>query len=298
MTSSPRLILNADDLGIHPSIDRGIREAFESGLLSSATLLATTPYTESAAAMAREIGLPTGLHLSLTLGQCAARPDDVPHLVDERGNLHHTARHYLFLGRQSDIARATYEEIRREFDAQFARARDLGVDLTHADSHQHVHMNPMIYRIVEGLAPRYGVTTLRFSHEPFCLTPFLRDGVANLRRRNPLKRAALASLSRRIRPRLAHPDGFFGVGHSGVLGAKALASYVRQIRPGQTVEIGLHPGHPARAEDSPYDIPGVTEFIAAADRGRELAAVTADTVRTAVDRANVAMISYRDLADG
>ena len=40
----PGLIINADDLGIHPAINAGILSAYEQGIVSSATLLVTTPY--------------------------------------------------------------------------------------------------------------------------------------------------------------------------------------------------------------------------------------------------------------
>ncbi len=40
----PGLIVNADDLGIHPNINAGIVSAYRRGILTSCTMLMTTAY--------------------------------------------------------------------------------------------------------------------------------------------------------------------------------------------------------------------------------------------------------------
>jgi predicted glycoside hydrolase/deacetylase ChbG (UPF0249 family) len=41
---APGLIVNADDLGIHPAINAGILSAYRSDILTSGTMLMTTAY--------------------------------------------------------------------------------------------------------------------------------------------------------------------------------------------------------------------------------------------------------------
>ena len=77
-----RVIINADDLGVHPGTDAGIIDAYSQGVLTSATLLMTTPWLEDAVRRAKAVGLPIGIHLSLTLGQSRAGKAAVPDLVD------------------------------------------------------------------------------------------------------------------------------------------------------------------------------------------------------------------------
>ena len=76
MSSPPRggavrLVVNADDLGYDPEIDRGILEAHRRGLVTSASAMVDTPF---AAAAIREapptLGL--GLHAVLDPGLPAA----------------------------------------------------------------------------------------------------------------------------------------------------------------------------------------------------------------------------------
>ncbi|MCM2333784.1 MAG: ChbG/HpnK family deacetylase, partial [Anaeromyxobacteraceae bacterium] len=45
-----RLVVNADDLGYDPEIDRGILEAHARGLVTSATAMVETPFAAAALA--------------------------------------------------------------------------------------------------------------------------------------------------------------------------------------------------------------------------------------------------------
>src|SRR5512142_879799 len=64
--SARALIINADDLGYDPAVTRGILRAMREGVVSSATFMVNTPFSEAAAREAR--GLAIGLHLNLARG--------------------------------------------------------------------------------------------------------------------------------------------------------------------------------------------------------------------------------------
>lgn len=57
------LIINADDFGLSPQINRGICEAFRRGVVTDASALVCSPYAPAALKMGEEIGLPMGVHL-------------------------------------------------------------------------------------------------------------------------------------------------------------------------------------------------------------------------------------------
>ena len=60
------LIVNADDYGRSPGVNRGVIRAHEQGIVTSATLMVRWPAAEEAAAYARKSGsLSVGLHLDL-----------------------------------------------------------------------------------------------------------------------------------------------------------------------------------------------------------------------------------------
>jgi chitin disaccharide deacetylase len=270
----PGLIVNADDLGIHPSVNAGILSAYRSGILTSCTMLFTTPYLEETVRDCVRPGvLPIGIHLSLTLGKSAAGHDRVPHLADAEGNLALTARRLLTGSFADDRGRRLLDEIRIEFEAQLGLARDWGLRLSHADSHQHVHMNPAIFAIVEDLLPRHGVARVRFSREPLSLAA-AASLAAPGRPANAAKWALLRWRSGQIRPRLATTDTFFGIVHSGATSRDALKLSLRAASPDKSVEICIHPGFCAPRDERAYPQPNYNAFISSPARLMEHDALT------------------------
>lgn len=60
------LVVNGDDLGLAPGVNRGIVEAHERGVLTSASLIVNSPWTEDALARIGPLpGLSVGLHVNL-----------------------------------------------------------------------------------------------------------------------------------------------------------------------------------------------------------------------------------------
>ena len=143
MTDSRYLIVNADDFGLSAGVNRGIIEAHERGLVTSASLMVRWPAAEQAAAYARSRPrLGVGLHLDL--GEWEYRRGWVP----------------LYEVVRADDADAVAEEADRQLDA-FRRL--MGRDPTHFDSHQHVHREQPARGILVELARRLGVPIRHFS---------------------------------------------------------------------------------------------------------------------------------------
>ena len=138
------LIVNADDFGISHGVNRGIIEAHERGIVTSASLMVRWPAAEEAAEYARshpDLGL--GLHLDLgewifREGQWSALYDVVP--LDD-----------------PDAVRA---ESRRQLE-QFHRLT--GRDPDHLDSHQHAHCDEPVRSIVIAGAKSRGIPLRHFS---------------------------------------------------------------------------------------------------------------------------------------
>jgi predicted glycoside hydrolase/deacetylase ChbG (UPF0249 family) len=116
------LIVNADDFGMSLGINRGIIQAHEQGIVTSASLMVRWPAAEAAAAYARQRPqLSVGLHLDL--GEWAYTDDQwTP----------------LYQVVPPDDLQAVHAEAWRQL-AEFRRL--LGRDPTHLDSHQHVHLS-------------------------------------------------------------------------------------------------------------------------------------------------------------
>ena len=133
-----RLIVNADDFGQSPGVNRGIVEAVERGIVTSVSLMVRWPAAVDAAAYARRRpGLSTGLHVDL----------------GEWTRDQNTWRVRYRVVAVDDPAAVT-DEIER----QLLRFRELmGGDPTHLDSHQHQHRREPAASILGDLARRLGV---------------------------------------------------------------------------------------------------------------------------------------------
>jgi predicted glycoside hydrolase/deacetylase ChbG (UPF0249 family) len=128
------LIVHADDLGMAHSINTASIKGLESGLVSSASIMIPCPWLPEIAAYARshpEADL--GLHLTLTSEWSLYRwgpvlpKTSVPSLLDQTGYLYHLE--------DEAAAHIGVKEAEAEIRAQIARARDLGIQPTHLDSH-------------------------------------------------------------------------------------------------------------------------------------------------------------------
>src|SRR5437763_13941300 len=73
MTDAPRLVVNADDFGLSPGVNRGILEAYAAGVVSSVSVLVNTPGWDDAVRPLRDLDPPSrlgvGMHLNLTMGR-------------------------------------------------------------------------------------------------------------------------------------------------------------------------------------------------------------------------------------
>ena len=128
------LIVHADDLGMSHSINAASIKGLESGLVSSASIMIPCPWLPEIAAYARahpEADL--GLHLTLTSEWSLYRwgpvlpKTSVPSLLDQSGYLYHLE--------DEAAAHMDIKEAEAEIRAQIARARQLGIQPTHLDSH-------------------------------------------------------------------------------------------------------------------------------------------------------------------
>jgi chitin disaccharide deacetylase len=287
------LIINADDLAIHPRINAGILSAYRNGVLTSSTMLLTTPYLEETIReIVRPRLLPIGLHLSLTLGRPAAPMTDVSDLVDDQGYLMHSAASLMTRSFTDDRGRHLLAQIRKEFAAQLALARDWGVKPTHLDSHQHVHMNPAIFEVFQEEAQRFGMTRVRFVREPFPLFGFYLRLCETLARKNQAKWALIRLLRRGIRPRLQTTDNFFGVLYSGLMSKPVLQALISWASPHQSLEIGIHPGFPMQIEQLSRSELHDANFIRSPARQEEHDALLDDEIVNLIRRRGLQLRSF------
>ena len=271
-----RLVINADDLGLHPRIDDGIFQAAEAGVLTSATVLVTGTTAPTAVEQAKVYGLGLGVHLCLTSHLSpAAAPRDVRWVAPGgrfRANWAEFSAAWLSRLRPAD-------EVALELRAQVQRARELGVDVDHLDTHQHLLLLPGMTAIVEKLALELNLP-LRWPVAPPRLNWLAHPrSTAKTMLLNALGAAKPAAQARRIQS--------YGVHESGRLTEARLLRLIEQLPDGPAEIIshpGLNPGVIAEDPEWRYDWEA------------ELAALTSPKVADAIERRGIELCTFSDLA--
>src|SRR5947209_7048777 len=155
------LIVNADDCRLSPGINAGILEAFERGILTSASVMVNAPAFEDAVKLAHaHNGLGIGVHLNVIRGRAILPAAEIPSLVDRAGRF---VRSPISLCCDLLCKRVDIDHLSGEFSAQIKRALEAGLHLTHVNSEQHVHMYPPIFARVVQLAEQYGIRAVRWT---------------------------------------------------------------------------------------------------------------------------------------
>lgn len=147
-----QIVINADDLGLSPDVNTAILTALDEGICTSASILANGPATAAlAGVLDRYPGVSFGVHLNLTEFAPLTPVAPLRPLMD--GDQ---------LGpRCLDLDRGQVDAVFEEWCAQVIRVRELGVRLSHLDSHQHVHYQPLLFRALKRVQARFGIERVR-----------------------------------------------------------------------------------------------------------------------------------------
>ena len=128
------LIFHNDDAGMSYESNLGTIEGFEKGVMTSVSTMMPCPWVPHwRDYLLEHPEIDNGLHLTLTSEwkhyrwRPVASVDKVPGLVDAEGYMHRDVR--------SVIQHATADEVETEIRAQIALAEQMGMPITHLDSH-------------------------------------------------------------------------------------------------------------------------------------------------------------------
>ena len=275
-----QLIVNADDLGLTPAVNRGVVRAFQSGIVTSTSLLVTGSAFEDAVALARQNPeLDVGLHLALVEERAVLGPDVLPTLVDETGRFPRTSAEFI---RRAILGGINWLEVEREIAAQIALFQETGLRLSHLDSHQHLHMFPPVFQIVRRLARWVENVWIRNPVGPWRKSPDTPMG--RWVQRLGLNLTCLSARRLRDGSQPQMPDGMYGFEVSGRLTQSALEQIFRKI-PDGLYELICHPGEDDAETRTRYSHWGYRW-------AEELEALTAPETRVVLQEQGIVLTSF------
>lgn len=216
-----RLIINADDVGFSDAINEAARECYLKGSITGASIMACGPRFDEAADMLREIGREeVGVHLTLT-------------------GMKRFAHDYKNFALKYFLKKINPEQVYTELSSQIKRVRDKGLDITHLDSHEHVHMFPGVLSIVIKLALEFDIPYIRLPLES------LRVAVKSFSVKDAARHVSLAAFVSAGKKQIAknnlrHNDHFLGHFHSGRVDHDIFRFMIDNLSEGVT-ELAVHP---------------------------------------------------------
>jgi chitin disaccharide deacetylase len=199
-----RLIVTADDVGLHRGMTEGAIRAHRQGIVTACSISANGRDFDDAIARLRDVPtLEAGIHLTLVEERALTTGQPMPT----------TYRQFVF----------SSKDVEAELRAQIERMLQTGLRITHCNGHQHLHQWPSVFAIVKRLAAEYGIGYVRRVRD--------RGGRAGVLRRMAVR--ALNALGRE-----GTNDRTIGVAQAGHLtDIEPLLDHVEGI-----TELVTHPG--------------------------------------------------------
>ncbi|GAA0106386.1 chitin disaccharide deacetylase [Paraclostridium sordellii] len=142
-----KLIINADDFGYCEGVNQGIISAHKNGVVKSCTIMTGMPGFEQALDLLKENkDLGCGVHMTLSCYKPVLKTHKT--LTDENG--------YFFRRITDEKAKEIdLDELYEEFCAQIDKAIGAGIEITHLDSHHHVHTLKEFKPVIEKILNKY-----------------------------------------------------------------------------------------------------------------------------------------------
>ena len=234
-----KFILNADDLAKSEFHNNAVLEGYKKGFLKSASIMANMPSFKDALYRVvqpnPELGI--GIHLNLIEGK--AINQNLKTLCDNNGNFKNG---YLSLLLKSNN-RNFLKEVEIEFRSQIELAQKY-IQLTHVDSHVHIHSIPAIFEITAKLAKEYNIKQIRTQAEiPYVIinkTNYKKYAI-NLIKIALLNYFTLKNKTTVKKYSLTTNDYIIGVGYTGMMSSSSVLEGLRKIKGEYTVEALIHP---------------------------------------------------------
>jgi len=213
------IIINADDFGLSKDINMAIMALMDINLCTDTTLLVNFEESENAAklAISNDRKNQVGIHFNLTEGfPLTNKIKKESRFCNEEGSFHYKKeKRIISLSGSEKVA------INEELTSQIQFCRKLGIPISHADSHNHIHEEPGLFSLFLEILKRQKIPFLRLTNN------MMKSSYINNIYRNSYN--ALLSINK-----LAGTD-YFG-------STSNLNNYKKTIEANSVIELMIHPG--------------------------------------------------------
>jgi len=145
-----KLIVNADDFGLTEQVTEGILRSHSEGIVRSTSAMFNMKIIGKACKNLKYFPqLRVGIHVVITEGYPISDPAYVKDLIAENGMFNNSLEQ---MRRLMWPRKKILQQVKIEICQQVKTAIDLGIELTHIDSHHGVHRFPVVAAAIRDLA--------------------------------------------------------------------------------------------------------------------------------------------------
>lgn len=152
-----RLIINADDFGWDSDATQAILTLAENHKITSTTIIANTVRAKDLYPLNRLKHISTGIHINLISGYPLSSPERIPSLIDKNGQFFGADQ----LLKRFLLGKVKQNEIEIEIVNQIEFLRRHHLEISHADSHKHIHQYPMLGAVIIKILKQHGILKIR-----------------------------------------------------------------------------------------------------------------------------------------
>ena len=216
-----KIIINADDCGKDFIVDKCIRDSILQGRISSTTIMANMDDFEGAVSLYNDFNdiISFGWHINLTEGSPLTHSQqllDIGFYKEIDGKLVFNGQQF----RNKIFDRSVKNEIKKELRVQWEKLHDNGIEISHADSHHHIHAAPSMLWIRVSLFEEMNITRCRH-----------------------IKNYGFSKASNLVRFIWTVPFKLHGIRMPDNLGDFAMYYNNPEMPQGKVIELECHPGH-------------------------------------------------------
>jgi predicted glycoside hydrolase/deacetylase ChbG (UPF0249 family) len=237
--------------------------------------------------------LSLGCHLVLIGEEPVAKASQVRSLLSGSDRFPKTLTDFMWL---MTMGKVKYSELLTELRAQLDRLLNLGITISHCDSHKHSHAHPKVLDAVIQVAEEYKI---RYIRNPFekCRIQQLQKVFGTYPSMDISKKYLLSRMldyyhwcftKRMTTTSIRYPDYFQGFIATGRLTPSLIPKLLTQVSEGLT-ELMCHP---ARLDEDLQN----TETRLKKSREEELAAMTSQEAFEAIKAQAIELTSFRELS--
>jgi len=274
--SSIRLIVNADDFGYFRCVSEGIIDCAKNHVVTATGIMANSRHFDEFVRRIQELPeIDLGIHLNVTFGRPLSA--GFSHKLDSN---HGNFPGKFWLARAIVTNSVTLTDIVEEWRAQITRCVEARMNIRFLNSHEHIHMLPVLYNHSFRLAKEFGIPHVRRSKPEWSRTSITKGFARNL----SLQITALSN-----NPTCQKYPGLplLGLKDSGKLGVAYMKRVLPRLNPGCCYELMCHPGF--LDPDEIVD-PGLRTYH---DWDGELNLLKSEELADLIDDLGIELVGYR-----